>query len=601
MLILLAAGSSAPVTAMPSQPDGAVRPAPAAPASSPANGPSSREVTRKIAGMTLEEKVGQLFMTYAYGRSVDDRSPDMMAANQQAHGVATGEQLLRRYHLGGVLYTSWSCNTISPRQIARLSNGIQRVTAHEGAGIPALVATDQEGGIVARVGSPATSFPGNMALGAARSPAVARAVARVMGEELSAMGINQNLAPVADVNRDARNPVIGVRSYGSRPSLVSALTAAQVSGYQDGAGIASTAKHFPGHGDTDTDSHTGLPVIHHTRRQVEQLDLAPFRAAIRAGVLAIMTAHIQVPALDDSGRPATLSKPILTGVLRRDLGFQGVIVTDALTMAGVRSAVGDDSVPVAALQAGADVLLMPPDIGVAYNAVLRAVHTGEIKEARIDRSVRRILRMKEMVGLFDDAHVDVAAVPGSVGTAGHRRATARVADRSVTLVRNVRAMLPLKQSSGRRVLVAGWEETPIASLARHLGGYGVRTDPLVTGSSPSDPAIADAVRRAGAADDLAVVVTSDALLYPRQGELVRALAASGTPVIAVAASDPYDVAAFTGAEASLATYDPGDASMKALARVLFGAVNPSGRLPVAVPGLGGETLYRFGHGLRYKQ
>lgn len=588
------------MAAMPAQSDSGARPPPAAARPSHPSEPSRRTVLKKIRGMTLEEKVGQLFMTYAYGRSVDDTSFEMVAANKQAHGVATAQQLLRRYHLGGIVYTSWSGNTINPRQIARLSNGIQRVSGHEGAGIPALVATDQEGGLIARVGTPATSFPGAMALGAARSPAVARAAARVMGEELAAMGINQNLAPVADVNRDPSNPVIGVRSFGSRPRLVSALAAAQVRGYQDGAGIAATAKHFPGHGDTDTDSHTGLPVIRHTRKQVQELDLAPFRSAIRAGVGAIMTAHIQVPSLDDSGRPATLSRPILTGVLREKLGFNGVIVTDALIMAGVRSAFGDERVPVEAIEAGADVLLMPPDIGVAYDAVLRAVRGGQISEGRIDRSVRRILRLKEMLGLFDEAHVDDRAVRGSVGTEKHEWAAARVAEAGVTLVRNVKGLLPIGQRSGTPVLVAGWEQGVVASLAGHLGKLRVRTDPLVTGASPTPGLIAEAVRRAGGSDDVAVVVASGARSHPGQGELVRALAATGTPVVAVAAGEPYDMATFGGARASLATYDSGDVSMNALAKVLVAEINPSGRLPVAVPGPDGAPLYRFGRGLRYE-
>jgi beta-N-acetylhexosaminidase len=549
--------------------------------------------------MTLEEKVGQLFMTYVYGRNVEDRSPQAMAANRQAHGVATGRELLRRFHLGGIVYTSWSGNTINPRQIARLSNGIQRVSAHEGARLPALVATDQEGGVVARVGHPATSFPGNMALGAARSPAAARAAARAMGEELRALGINQNLAPVADVNRDPDNPVIGLRSFGSHPRLVSLLTAAQVNGYQEDAGIAATAKHFPGHGDTDTDSHAGLPVIRHTRAEVEQLDLRPFKAAIRAGVGAIMTAHIRVPVLDDSGRPATLSRPILSGVLRRELGFDGVIVTDALNMAGVRSPLGVERVPEEAIRAGADLLLLPPDIDVAYHAVLGAVRGSRISEARIDRSVRRILHLKATLGLLDDPYVEVSSAARSLGTASHRRAAAHVAEKSVTLLRNAGGLLPLMHPARRRVLVVGGEHHAVTSLTRRLAARGVRVDPLVTGSSPGAGQITEALRRLATDYDLAVVLASGARLHAGQGQLVRALAGTDKPVVGVAVAEPYDSAALTGADAVLATYDPGDKAMKALARVLLGDVRPSGRLPVSIPGGDGTTLYPFGHGLRY--
>ena len=215
------------------------------------------------------------------------------------------------------------------------------------------------------------------------------------------MGINWNFAPVADVNVNPANPVIGVRSFSENPGLAASLTAAQTRGYTS-AGIAGAAKHFPGHGDTATDSHTGLPVIDHTREEWEQMDRPPFQAAIDAGVPAIMTAHISVPALDPSGDPATLSKPIMTGILRNEMGYDGVVITDALDMAGASATYGNDRVPVLALKAGVDMLLMPPEFDVAYNAVLDAVESGELTEERIDTSVRRILTLKHDLGIVDD-------------------------------------------------------------------------------------------------------------------------------------------------------------------------------------------------------
>ena len=239
------------------------------------------------------------------------------------------------------------------------------------AGCPLLISTDQEHGIVARVGKPATLLPGGDGAGRGRlarpTPATA---AGSPGAELAAMGIRQNYAPVADVNVNPANPVIGVRSFGSDPRAVAGAGRRRRSqGYQ-GAGVAATAKHFPGHGDTNVDSHTGLPVITHTREQWEKLDAPPFRAAVAAGIDSIMTAHIVVPALDPSEDPATLSRPILTGILREELGYDGVVVTDSLGMEGVRTKYGDDRVPVLALKAGVDQLLNPPDLDVAWNAVL---------------------------------------------------------------------------------------------------------------------------------------------------------------------------------------------------------------------------------------
>lgn len=308
--------------------------------------------------MSLDEKVGQLFVSRAYGHSATDPEPADAEQNLAAFGVRTAAELVSRYHLGGIIYFAWAHNTRDPRQIASLSVGLQQAALTTGARIPLLLSTDQEHGAVARIGRPAALLPGAMALGAAGSTAHARRAARIAGTELAAMGIRQDYAPVADVNVNPANPVIGVRSFGSDPHAVAELVAAQVHGYQ-GAGVAATAKHFPGHGDTETDSHVGLPVMRHTRAAWEELDEPPFRAAVEAGVDAIMTAHIVFPALDPSGDPATLSRPIVTGLLRERLGFEGVVVTDALDMAGVRQKYGDDRVPVLALLAGCDQLLNP--------------------------------------------------------------------------------------------------------------------------------------------------------------------------------------------------------------------------------------------------
>ena len=233
-----------------------------------------------LARMSLEEKVGQMFVTYAYGDTIEDSDPAMIAANRRDHGVDTGRALIEKYNLGGIIYFAWSNNVNNPQQIANLSNEVQEVATNHGAKVPALISTDQEQGIVVRVGPPATQFPGNMALGAARQASYAEQAAAITGRELRAIGINQNYAPVADVNVNPANPVIGVRSFSSDPGLVSTLTGAQVDGYQS-ENVASTSKHFPGHGDTDVDSHTGLPIIHHSRAELDAIDLPPFRRAIQ--------------------------------------------------------------------------------------------------------------------------------------------------------------------------------------------------------------------------------------------------------------------------------------------------------------------------------
>jgi beta-N-acetylhexosaminidase len=554
-------------------------------------------VMRTVDRMSLEEKVGQMFMTYAYGTSVDQSD----ARNRSTYGVDNFRQLIERYHLGGIIYFAWSDNVRDPQQIAGLSNGIQEVATSSGSGVPALISTDQEQGIVVRVTEPATQFPGNMALGAAREPGLARSAAAITGEELRAIGINENFAPVADVNVNPENPVIGVRSFSSDPDLASSLTSAQVRGYQRER-VASTAKHFPGHGDTNVDSHTGLPVIDHSREELERIDLPPFESAIDAGVESIMTAHIVVPALDDSGRPATLSKPILTDLLRREMGFDGVIVTDALTMEGVRKMFGDDRVPVEAIKAGADMLLMPPDLDLAYRSVLEAVQSGEIAESRIDRSVYRILRLKERLGLFRKPFVHERKVSKVVGNRGHLATADEVTERTVTLVKNdTRTLpLPLAPESDERALVTGWGVTTTRTLGSQVAERGLTTEVYETGASPSDATITRA-REAADRNDLVIAVTNRAQSSPAQQRLVAELVESGKPVVVVAVRDPYDIAHLSGVDTYVSTYSYAGVSLRALAKVLFGAVNPTGRLPVDIPAAGdpGTTLYPFGHGLGY--
>jgi beta-N-acetylhexosaminidase len=556
-------------------------------------------VRSTVARMSLEQKVGQLFMTYVYGETADTQAPADVARNQSTYGVDNAAQLMRRYHIGGLIYFAWSNNVNGPEQVAALSNGVQDASRDTRLQVPALVSTDQEGGIVVR--APTTEVPGSMALGAGRSTDDARTAAAMTGEELKTLGINWNFAPVADVNVNPANPVIGVRSFSEDPQLTADLTEAQVRGYQS-AGIASAAKHFPGHGDTDVDSHTGLPVIDHTRKEWERIDKPPFQAAINAGLKAIMTAHIVVPSLDPSGDPATLSKPILTGILREEMGFDGAVITDALTMAGVREKYGDDRVPVLALKAGADMLLMPPDLELAYNSVLDAVRSGELTEKRIDTSVRRILRLKWDLGIVESPYVDVSAASESVQTPEHKAAAQDLTDRTTTLVKNEGDLLPLEPGSGQDVLVTGWGANTTATVADKMEQRGANTTVLETGTNPSEAEIA-AAEEAAKSHDVTVVVSYRAWLdsYAGQRELVRRLTDTGKPVVAVAARDAYDIAQYPEVPAYLASYSYAGVALESLVRVIYGEVSPQGKLPVTIPSEDdtGTALYPFGHGLTY--
>ncbi|MFD6472859.1 glycoside hydrolase family 3 protein [Streptomyces anulatus] len=573
------------------------------------NTSTDRRLRRIIAGMSLEEKVGQLFVMRVYGHSATDPDQADIDANLKEIGVRTAAELISTYHVGGIIYFTWAHNTRDPHQIAELSNGLQRAALAGRSRLPLLVSTDQEHGIVCRVGEPATLLPGAMALGAGGSRSDTRRAAWIAGAELAALGVNQNYAPDADVNVNPANPVIGVRSFGSDPASVAALVAEQVKGYQ-GAGIASTAKHFPGHGDTSTDSHTGLPVINHTRAQWEELDAPPFRAAIRARIDSIMTAHIVVPALDPSEDPATLSRPILTGILREELGYDGVVVTDSLGMEGVRTKYGDDRVPVLALLAGVDQLLNPPNLSVAWNAVLEAVRGGEISEARVDESILRILRLKSRLGLFRDPFVSRRGVERTVGSRAHRAAADRIAERTTTLLADPGSLLPLSRRSHRNLLVVGADPAspsgttgpPTSTLANAFGELGFTARALSTGTAPNQAKIAEAVAAAEGRDAV-VVATYNVTATSSQRTLVTALVATGVPVVTVAVRNPYDVAHLTGTgvAASLAAFSWTDVELRAAARVIAGHADPEGTLPVPVQRADDPTqvLYPVGHGLSY--
>ncbi|MGA4985275.1 glycoside hydrolase family 3 protein [Streptomyces cellulosae] len=572
-----------------------------------AHRPDDRKLRALISRMTLEEKVGQLFVMRVYGHSATDPDQADIDANLSEIGVRTAAELVAKYRVGGIIYFAWAHNTRDPHQIADLSNGIQKASLGLPRGLPVLISTDQEHGIVARVGEPATLMPGAMNVGAGGSRSDARNLGRIAGRELRALGIRQNYSPVADVNVNPANPVIGVRSFGADPDAVAELVAAEVRGHES-SGVAATAKHFPGHGDTTTDSHEDLPTIRHTREQWEELDAPPFRAAIAAGIDSIMTAHIVVPALDGAEDPATLSHPILTGILREELGYDGVVVTDSLGMEGVRTKYGDDRVPVLALKAGVDQLLNPPSLDVAWNAVLQAVRDGELTEARLDESILRVLRLKARLGLFDDPYVTHAGVDRVVGARSHLAAADRIAERGTTLLVNEGGLLPLSRRRTPKLLVVGADPAspsgttgpPTGVLADALTEQGFTATALSTGTAPSAATIAKAVAAAQDADAV-VVGTYNVTASSSQKTLVEQLLATGKPVVAVAIRNPYDVAHLPGVKAFLASYSWTDVEVRAAARAIAGKVRPRGKLPVPVQRADdpATALYPVGYGLSY--
>ena len=506
---------------------------------------------RLLAEMDLDDKIGQLLVLSAQGTTAEENA-----------------SLIETHHPGGLIY--FDANLDDAEQIARMSAGVQEIAAEQGQGVPLFLGIDQEQGRVVRM-PVGTLFPDAMAVGATGDTELAALRAATTANELTAVGINLNYAPDADVNTDPNNPVIGIRSFGSDPDAVAEMVLAEADAYAEN-GVVPVAKHFPGHGDTDVDSHSGLPVIDLPRDKWEAEHLPPFRAAVEAGIDSIMTAHVLMPGLesDEDPDPATLSPTLIDGILRDELGYDGVVTTDALNMDGVRQRHSDGEVAVRVIEAGVDQLLMPPNPEEAVAAIHEAVESGRIDEERIDRSVLRVLTLEEKRGILEAEPVDPAAATSAMEDPDHAEAAQRVADASVTLLRNENDLLPL--AAGTDVRVTG------------------------TGADRIAPALADAGMNVVESGEAVLVVgTSGARSSEEQRSLVASGRAQGTPVVVVSQDGPYDLEAFPDVDGYLALYSAVEVSRVAAARVISGQVEPTGTLPVDIP----SVDMGIGTGLRY--
>lgn len=385
--------------------------------------------------LSLEEKVGQLFMIRLRVEFLNERSRDYFELRKN----------IRKYHVGALAMSvpaQGRAHSVNRRiETVTLLNQLQ-----EESKLPLLVAGDFERGVLPARLFGTTVFPHAMAFGAAGNLAYAEAFGRITAQESRALGVHWNLFPIADVNSNPANPIIGTRAFGGDPQQVGEMVAAYIRGARAN-GMLTTAKHFPGHGNTATDSHMALPVVDETLEQLRTVELPPFRKAIAAGVDAVMTAHVRVPTLDaERSRVATTSPAVVTGLLKNQLGFKGIVVTDALDMAALNGLYAKNlgRVAVDAFKAGNDVLTMPADLDASYRAMLEAVRTGEIGQERLDASVLKILRAKAFLGLEKNRLVDVAAIPKLVGSPESMAVGQRISDASITLVRDNRNLLPLK-------------------------------------------------------------------------------------------------------------------------------------------------------------
>nr|WP_257349034.1 glycoside hydrolase family 3 protein [Pseudalkalibacillus decolorationis] len=554
-------------------------------------------IENAIANMTVKEKIGQMLM------------PDFRSWNGEdvTEMLPEIEQLVDEYHLGGVIL--FRENVVTTEQTARFVSQYQEATEKFGM----LMTIDQEGGIVTRLQS-GTDMPGNMALGATRSTELSENVGRVIGEELDALGINMNFAPVLDVNNNPDNPVIGVRSFGEDPQLVADMGVAYTKGLQS-TGVAATAKHFPGHGDTAVDSHLGLPEVPHDKERLMEVELYPFQKAMEAGIDAIMTAHVTFPKIDDTkviskkdgtevSLPATLSHKVLTGLVREEMGFEGVIITDALNMGAIVDHFGTVDAAIRAVQAGTDIVLMPVGLEEVADGLLNAVETGEISKGRIDSAVERILTLKVKRGIIKaetpepiDEKIDHALEV--VGSEEHKQVEKDAAEQSITLVKNDN-VLPLNGSEEESIVIVG--RSYITSLGDAVKAHHENTQVIQV---PSSYELSEEQMQQIRDADKVIVGTysynvSTRLPEHPQMNLVRTIMEeTDAPVIGVGIRNPYDIMAYPEVDAYIAQYGFRTASFEATAATMFGSNKPTGKLPVTIPGYDSDVLYEFGHGLSY--
>lgn len=485
-----------------------------------------------------------------------------------------------------------------PIEVASTLNRLQAI-----APLPLLTSIDAEWGAGMRIAG-VTRMPRAMAFGAAGDVALAREAGRVTAVEGRAMGLHVNYAPVADVNNNPRNPVINIRSFGEDPARVGALVAAWVTGLQEG-GMLATLKHFPGHGDTDVDSHLGLPVIPHPRARLDQVELPPFASGIKAGAAGVMVAHIELPALDKESGPATFSAAIIGGLLRREMGFPGIVYSDAMDMDAISRTHAPGEAAVRAVRAGIDVVLDSPDPLAASRAIAEAVRKGELPRAQVEAAARRVIEAKARLGLHRTRTVNLESVAVVVGGRRHAAVAQAVADRAVTLVKNARGLVPFPVARERSVLYvsaldypSGWRiAAPSRTVIPELKARWPATE-AVEVSDRTTPNELDLVRALAAKADAVVIgvyvraasasgrLDLSAPVVRLLQDLARSGERRGQPVVALFFGNPYAAMGVPELPAMLLTYDFSDWAERAAVRALAGEIPITGTLPVALAGVG---------------
>lgn len=522
---------------------------------------------KKIEEMSLKEKVGQLFAV-----GFDGITPSRKIID-----------LIENEKIGAIIY--FSRNVENTRQLWELSRSLQDYSE-----IPLFISIDQEGGLVVRITEGVTSSPGNMAIGATAEPAHSENIAEIVGKELRTLGINMNLAPCLDVNNNPNNPVIGVRSFGEDPKKVSEMGMAAIRGYRK-AKIVPTIKHFPGHGDTDIDSHLDMPVVLHDMSRIENIELYPFREAIDDEVECIMISHIAFPDLEDSCIPATLSKKIVTGLLRKKLKYNGIVMTDCMEMKAILEQYDIEEAAIRAIEAGVDIVLISHTYELqkrTIDAIVKAVESGRISEERIDISVRRIMELKENLEIDRnsgdwDADKDKLTRPESL------EYVRTVSEESITVVREDN-FIPITQEE--RVLVI-WTETATPTkveekisknktLGDILKKNHNRVYEVYADINPKENEIQDLVEKCSSFDRI-IITSYNAANNVGQKKLIRLLNyIYGKKLAVISLRNPYDIRAFKNISNYIVSYDKRKMTLESTAKILLGRVKAKGKLTITV-------------------
>jgi len=570
--------------------------------------------------MSPEEKVGQLFSIWVRVQFFNDADPNFVQLRDN----------IRKYHVGSLVMSVPVDGPVllksSPDVTADLLNRLQKASK-----LPLIVEADFERGVSMRLNG-TTVFPHAMAFAATGKPENAEVFGRITALESRAIGVHWNFFPDADVNSNPANPIINTRSFGEDPKQVGDFVAAYIRGAHEG-GMLTTAKHFPGHGDTASDSHLGLAHVTGDRARLDAVELPPFERAIAAGVDAVMVAHVTVPALDpEANRVATTSKPIVTGLLKEELGFKGVVVTDALDMAGLTRLYSKDigRAAVESFKAGNDLLIIPADLDASYRSMLQAVHSGEIDRARLDQSVLKILQLKASIGLNKARLADLSQLSTTVAKPENVAIGQQIADQAITLVRDNGKVIPLHSSgtpeaglpyqsmtevSNRLVVVIFSDDLRTDSgrvlerqiLARVPSAHVIYVD--ARSAAGMTPAVVDAVNAAEhVVAALYVVPVAGKAMRAASGGLTNSVSVddatasllsailehAGSRTVVLAMGNPYVVRDFPTIENYVCAFSNASVSETAAVKAIFGEIAITGHLPVTIPGIAarGEGLER---------